>query len=130
MIDIENDVFDYVYRALDGMLPENGMSAEYDPAPPVLPFVTLTEMDNYIDRDLRGTADKEEFAVVVYEMDVYAEDKRECRNIASVADEAMTRLGFTRLSLKPVINLADAHIHRMNGRYRAEANQDKTVFKK
>lgn len=130
MIDVENDVFDYVYRALEGIVPEGCISAEYDPAPPALPFVTLIEIDNYTDLNKRGTAETEEYAILSYEANVYAESKQQCKCIANLLDEAMARLNFSRLSMQQVTNLADPTIHRMVGRYRAEANPDKTMFRR
>ena len=129
MIDVENDVFDRVYGAMEYLLPEGCFSAEYNPVPPALPFATLIEMDNYTDTAKRGTADDEEFGILMYETNVYAESKAECRQITNALDSAMTRLGFHRLSLRPVDNLNDHTIHRMVGRYRAEVNQHKTVFR-
>ena len=130
MIDVENDVFDYVYPAVEELLPEGNFSSEYDPAPTSLPFATLIEEDNYTDNSLRGTADQEEFAVLMYEANVYATDKAQCRNIMNAIDEAMTGLGFQRISKRFVPNLADATIFRIVCRYRGGVNQDKTIFRK
>lgn len=130
MIDVENDVFDYVYTALDGLIPEGNFSSEYVPAPTSLPFATLIEEDNYTDTRLRGTAEQEEFAVLMYEANVYTEDKQACRRLMDVIDEALVQLGFQRISMRFVPNLEDTTIYRMVGRYRAGANQDKTIFRR
>lgn len=130
MIDVEEDVFDYVYPYVSSLLPEGGFVSEFVPSPSALPHATLIEMDNIPDSSMRGTADLEEYSLVTYESNVYAESKPACREIMNAIDEGMTRLGFSRMSMRFVPNLQDTTIYRIVARYRAAVNQDKTVFRK
>ena len=129
MIDVEEDVFDYVYPYVAPLCAEGCFNSEYVPSPVGLPHATLYEMDNYTDRQLRGTKDTEEYAVLAYEANVYAESKPVCRQIMNAIDTAMTTLGFTRMESRSVPNLNNTTIYRIVARYRAGANADKTIFR-
>ena len=129
MIDVEYDVFDYVYPYVSDLLPEGGFKSEFVPEPAVLPHATLIEMDNYTNRATRSSSDEEEYAVVTYEANVYALDKATCREIMSGIDQALTSLNFERLSMRFISNLADTSIYRYVARFRAMANKDKSMFR-
>lgn len=129
MIDVEYDVFDYVYPYVSSLLPEGGFESEFNPSPAVLPHATLIEMDNYTDRATLSSSDVEEFAIVTYEANVYAEDKATCRSIMSGIDQAMTSLNFERLSMRFISNLADTSIYRYVARFRAAVSNNKTTFR-
>ena len=130
MINIEIDVFDAVYRAVELLLPEGCFSSDYTPMPPALPHASLVEMDNYTDRDKLDTSLHEKYAIVAYEANVYGEDRFQVRRIMDAIDEKMQELGFTRLSLRPVDNVANPSIYRLTARYRAEVNSNKQIFRR
>ena len=130
MINIETDVFDTVYREVEFLLPEGCFTSEYVPSPPALPHASLIEMDNYTDRSLQDTAFQERFAIVMYEANVYAEDKFTCKRIMGAIDSVMQKLGFTRMSMRPVDNVANISIHRIVARYRATVDDRKYIFRK
>jgi len=130
MIDVEEDVFDYVYPYVAPLCAEGCFNSEYVPSPVGLPHATLMEMDNIPDMYNRGTADTEEYSVLTYEANVYAETKPECRQLMSAMDEAMTTLGFTRISSTFVPNAANTNIYRIVARYRGAVNGEKTVFRR
>lgn len=129
MIDVEYDVFDYVYPYVSELLPEGGFKSMYVSSPPVLPHATLVEMDNYTNTYTLSTADEEEFAVLTYEAQTYAYDKATCRQIMAAICTAMHSLGFIRISMRFIENLNDPTIFRMVARFRAMANADKTIFR-
>lgn len=129
MIDVENAVFDYVYTSVSQFVPEGCFRSTYVPSPTKFPFATLMEIDNQTDESLRGTAVDEEYAVVTYEANVYAEDKAGCRRVMDVLDRAMIRLGFMRLSLSFIPNLADSTLFRCTGRYRAAADANNIIYR-
>ena len=129
MIDVENDVFDYVYPSVSPLVPTGCFKSVYTPNPPKFPFATLMEIDNTTDQRMRGTADEEEYAVITYEANVYAMDRAGCRKVADALDKAMVKLGFTRLSLGFIPNLADSVVFRCTGRYRAAADDNKVIYR-
>lgn len=129
MIDVEVDVFDYVYPSVAPLVPEGCFQSVYTPSPSAFPFATLMEMDNQSDANHMSTAMNEEYAVITYEANVYAMDKIQCREVMNALDTAMTQLNFRRLSMQFVPNLANAIIYRIVARYRAVADANKSIHR-
>lgn len=129
MIDVENAVFDAVYGAVSSLVPTGCFKSVYVPNPPKFPFATLMEIDNYTDPKLRGTAESEEYAVVTYEANVYSLDKPGGRNVMAALDAQMLSLGFTRLSMGSIPNLADSAVFRFTAKYRAAAGHNKVIYR-
>ena len=129
MIDVEADVFDYVWTFVAPLVPQGCFKSVFVPNPSKFPFCTLMEMDNVTDEKNRTGKDEEDFAVVTYEANVYAMDKFECRRIMNALDNAMMELNFTRLSMSFIPNLADTTIFRITARYRAAADGNKTLYR-
>lgn len=129
MIDVENDVFDYVYPYVSPLVPEGCFQSMYVRTPPALPFATLIEFDNYTDQSTQDTSDNEVFSVLAYTAEAYAESKAECRRVMDAINQAMHSLGFRRLSMRFVDNMADTTIFRLVSRYRAKADENKTIYR-
>lgn len=129
MIDVEIGVFDHVYESVSPLVPNNCFKSMYVPNPTALPFATLYEVDNVMDTRFRTTADTEEFAIVSYEANVFAEEKIQCREIMDALDTAMTGIGFTRVSMQYVPNLLDPALFRLTTRYRAEVDANNTIYR-
>ena len=129
MIDVETHVFDYVYEAVSPLVPSGCFKSVYVPNPSKFPFATLMEMDNTTDTKRLSSSSEEEYAIVTYEANVYAQDKFDCREVMDALDTAMTKLGFTRLSMSFIPNLADSTIFRITARYRAEADQNNVIYR-
>lgn len=130
MIDIEADVFNRVYESVAPLVPQGCFKSVYVPNPPKFPFATLMEMDNFTDKANRSSALDEEYAVVTYEANVYATDKFDCREVMNALDTEMLRLGFQRLSMQFIPNLADNTIFRYTSRYQATTDRNKVIYRK
>ena len=130
MIDVESDVFDYVYPFVESLVPQGCFQSVYVPNPPKFPFATLMEMDNITDKRNRSSAMNEEYAIITYEANVYATDKFDCRDVMNAIDTAMTSLNFSRLSMQCVPNLLDSTIFRITARYQATADGNKVIYRK
>lgn len=130
MIDVEADVFDRVYTSVAPLVPEGCFKSVYVPNPPKFPFATLMEMDNLTDQANRSSAMDEDYAIITYEANVYAMDKFECRDVMNALDNGMVRLGFMRLSMQHIPNLADNTIFRYTARYQAVTNAAKVIYRK
>lgn len=130
MIDIEADVFNRVYESVAPLVPQGCFKSVYVPNPPKFPFATLMEMDNFTDKANRSSALDEEYAVVTYEANVYATDKFDCRDVMNALDTEMLRLGFQRLSMQFIPNLADNTIFRYTSRYQATTDRNKVIYRK
>ena len=134
MIDVENEVFTLIANELRGKFPKIYMTGEYVPAPPSFPCVSIVEADNTPVIRTQSTDSSENHATILYEVNIYsnkkAGKKAECRAIASVIDMVFNQIGFERLMLRPVDNIADATIYRTIGRYRAVVSEDKVIYRR
>lgn len=121
MIDIETIVFDHVYDAISELLPPDCIVSEYVPVAEKLPFVTLVEIANVTMAAGQDNRLKENFAVIAYDANVYADTKEECRRIAIALDNAMLEMQFARVSpgMQYITNMSDPLLSRMQARYEA-----------
>lgn len=121
MIDIENQVFTPIAKALRKQFPGVTVSSSYVHAPKGFPHVSLVEQDNYLSVEHLDTNEAERFATLMYEVNVYSDKasgkKTECRSIMKVIDDMMYQRNFRRISLSPIPNMENATIYRLVARY-------------
>lgn len=126
MIDIERQVYTPIAEALRKQFKGITVSGEYVNAPSKFPYVSIIEQDNYISTAHLDSGDAEQFATVMYEVNVYSDKagskKTVCREIMGVIDEMLYKRNFTRISLSPVPNMENGTIYRLVARYRAETD--------
>ena len=134
MIDIENEVFNIVSKAVRVKYPDIYMIGEYVKSPSSFPCVSLVEMDNTVHTLTQTSSNGENHASLMYEVNVYSNKKKgkksECKAIIALIDNEMSALGFSRMMLQPIPNMDDATIYRMVGRYRAVVSEDKTIYRR
>lgn len=134
MIDIEAEVFGIVSSDVRLKYPKVYMTGEYVKSPPSFPCVSLIETDNQVYRNTRDSGCIENYAQIQYEVNVYSNrtsgKKAECKEIISLIDSKMEKLGFTRTFMNPVPNEQDATIYRMIARYRAIVSKNKTIYRR
>ena len=126
MIDIENKVYTPIAQALRAAYSDIHITGDYVNVPSAFPHVSIVESDNYQSTDHLDTADRERFATVMFEVNVYSNKtsgkKSECKKIMSLIDGMMYGMNFTRISLSPIPNMENATIYRLVARYRAETD--------
>ena len=134
MIDCENEIFSIVANAVRNVYPDSYIIGEYVKSPPKFPCISLVEMDNSVYTRTQTNSSVENHAELMYELNVYSNKKSgkksECKAIASLIDNELAALGFSRNMLQPIPNLDDATIYRMVGRYRAVVSKDKMIFRR
>lgn len=134
MINIEEEVFDVIAKKVRDKYPKIFITGEYVKTPPSFPCVSLVEQDNQVYRQSQTTDSPENHAVLLYELDVYSNKQRgkkaECKEIASLVDEELLKLGFTRTMLNPIPNMEDATIYRMKGRYIAIVSKNHVIYRR
>lgn len=134
MIDIEAEVFGIVSSDVRLKYPKVYMTGEYVKSPSSFPCVSLIETDNQVYRNTRDSGCIENHAQIQYEVNVYSNrtsgKKAECKEIISLIDSKMEKLGFTRTFMNPVPNEQDATIYRMIARYRAIVSKNKTIYRR
>lgn len=120
MIDIQNEVFNYVSAALTEEYPDIFISCEdMVNAAPSYPCVSIVEADNYVDERTKDSSGYENYAHVMYEVNVYTTNPKgkitEARKIYDIVDRALERKGFARISCRPWP--MNSTLYRMIGRY-------------
>lgn len=126
MIDVESQIYTPIAKALREAFNGITVSGDYVHAPSSFPHASIVEQDNYLSTAHMDSSDKEQFATVMYEVNVYSDKavgkKTQARSIMKVIDDLMYAKNFTRISLSPVPNLENATIYRLTARYRAETD--------
>lgn len=126
MIDIENQIYTPIAKALRSEFPDIFISGEYINAPSSFPYVSIVEQDNYATQSHMDSGDTEAFSTLMYEVNVYSNKsvgkKAVCREIMTFIDNMMYLSNFRRISLSPVPNMENATIYRLVARYRAETD--------
>ena len=134
MIDLENELFNEIARAVKEEFPEIYVTDEYVAIPPSFPCLSLVEEDNTTLIRTQTNSLEENHAELLYEMNVYSNKKKgkktECKKIAAFVDALLVRRNFTRIMLNPIPNYADASIYRMVGRYRVVVGKNKTFYRR
>ena len=134
MINIESEIFSSVAEKVRAEYPNIFMTGEYVKSPSSFPAVSLVEMDNSVYTSTQTSTDIENHASLMYELDVYSNKtkgkKSECKAIASLIDNEMARLGFSRTMLQPIPNMDDATIYRIKGRYKAVVSKENVIYRR
>lgn len=125
MIDIENQIYTPIAKALRNKFSGIIVSGEYINAPPDFPYVSIVEQDNYTTQAHMDSGSVE-FSTLMYEVNVYSNKsvgkKATCREIITFIDNLMYSKNFRRISLSPVPNMENATIYRIVARYKAETD--------
>ena len=134
MIDVENEIFNKVAEAVREVYPSAFVSGEYVRTPSKFPHVSLIEMSNTAYERTQSSGGVENHASLMYEVNIYSNKKSgkksECKAIATLIDNELAALGFSRTMLQPIPNMDDATIYRMTGRYTAVISKDKKVYRR
>ena len=132
MIDVEADVFSLIATALRSAYDDIYITGEYVSQPPKFPAVFFVEMENNVYQPGRDSSGIENFANVMYQVDVYSNlsrgKKAEARTIIGMIDVLMAVNGFTRTFMNPVQNMNDPTIYRITARYTAVVGKDKVIY--
>ncbi|MBO6268101.1 MAG: hypothetical protein J6N19_03020 [Clostridium sp.] len=130
MIDVETDVFNYVAPFASAKCAPNGFTSTFVPNPTRFPCASLVEKRNATDTRRKSSAEDEDFAVVTYEANAFAEDKFACRELLNEIDTQMMRLGFNCLVRRWVENQSDPNIFRMIARYTGTVDRRHTIYRR
>lgn len=116
MIDIENIVYTKIHDALQGI----DVAGDYVEQPSVFPHVSVQEISNIVRSANMDTSKIEQYASLLYSIDVYSAKtvgkKSEAKSIAEQVNTVMEGLGFRRSMCQPMPNV-DRTIYRITMRY-------------
>ena len=131
MIDLENDIYDYVAKALRAAHTGIDVAAEYVEMPAKFPHVSIVEADNRILERMR-TNNIENAIQSMFEVNIYSNKasgkKSEAKAIANTLDDVLSGIGFTRTFREQVPNLRDATIYRIVCRYEAVIDKNFVIY--
>ena len=134
MIDLESPLFTEIAVALRSAYPGITVYGEYVPAPAVFPSVSIVEMDNSTFLPTWSNRATEQYALVMYEVNVYSNlskgKKAQAKAIMGTIDTMLQEYGFERITVTPVQNMNDATIYRMVGRYRAVVDDNLMIYRR
>ena len=134
MINVENEIFNIIAKAVRTAYPDAYVVGEYVKSPPQFPCVSIEEIDNSAYERTQSSSSLENHADITYEVNIYSNKpsgkKSECKAIASLIDNELATLGFSRSMLRPVPNVEDTTIYRMLGRYRGVVSKDKVIYRR
>lgn len=129
MIDYEVNVFDTVYRKVSHLFAKGKFVSMYVPSPTGFPAGSLVELTNDTVMKRQSSTPIENFARVMYQLDVYAMSKQEARSLLSAVDDVMIGLGFTRAGGEFLDNSSNVNVFRYAARYEAEIDRDGTIYR-
>ena len=133
MIDIESELFTAVATVLRTEYPGIYVANDNISKTATFPAVTIVEMDNSVYQPGIDSGEIENFATLMYQVDVYSNKSKgrraECKAIANLIDAQMAGMGFVRTFRNPTPNMHDSTIYRMTVRYRGVADKNKTIYR-
>lgn len=129
MIDFETKVFNRVHGKVAPLCAKNKFVSTYLASPTGFPAASLIEMDNSTVQAKQSSTPVENFASVMYQLDVFANTKAECRNVFATADDEMISMNFTRISGRYIDNPGNTKVIRYTARYEAWIDPDGNIYR-
>ena len=132
MIDIENQIYTMVRNAILAEYPKAFITSYYVRSPASFPAISFEKVDTYSDTATRDSGSNENYAVELYEVNIYSNDqdnkKSICKEIAQIVDDVLTPRNFNRTMLEPIPNELDSTIYRLTGRYQVLVSKDNKTY--
>lgn len=133
MIDVENQVFDKVCNAVHTVNANALVTGETLMKPETFPAVSVELADSYVRTDGIDSGAIENFANVMFEVNVYtnAENgkKAQAKAIFDVVDNTFALMGFARQSMN-YINMNTSTICRIVARYVGCVGKDLKIYRR
>ena len=130
MIDYEVKIFNRVHAAVSPLCAKNKFVSKQIVSETAFPAASLIEMDNTTVRSLQSSTPGENFALINYQLDVYAMKKSDCRKVFAAADEAMLGMNFSRMSGLYIDNPGNPDVFRYTARYEAMIDPDGNLYRR
>ncbi len=134
MIDILNEIFDTVAKAVRTAHSGTTVTGEYTRSPSKFPTVTLDEVANVMVESLIDSSDEEKYSGLTYRLQVFSNKqtgkKAEARAIFATADAVLRMLGFRRITYTTTPEIYESTIYSITATYEAVADTNKTIYKR
>lgn len=133
MIDVETDVFDYVSRELKSEYRSIYVVSVKKRIPSSFPAVEIVETSNTTSTDMSDSEELENFADLMYEVNVYSNltsgAKLQAKSIMSFVSDKFKELGFVRQFCNPIEN-PDKSVYRYTARFIGRASTNKVIYQR
>jgi len=130
MIDYEVKIFNRAYATAAPLCANKKfVSTLITEEPTAFPAASLIEIDNRTILYRQSSTPVENYARVVYQLDVYATTKSKCRSVYAVVDDAMIAMNFTRTSGLYMDNAANTKVFRYVARYEAVIDRNGNIYR-
>ena len=131
MIDYEVKIFNMAYNAAAHLCANKKFVSTILTSPLTsFPAASLIEMDNATIRRYQSSTPVENFALITYQLEVYATTKSECRTVYAAVDEAMIAMNFSRISGMYINNPDNTKVFRYVARYEAVVDPDGNLYRR
>jgi len=131
MIDYEVKIFNRVHAAVAPLCANKRfVSTVITEAPTAFPAASLIEINSRTVRARQSSTPTENYALVTYQLDVYATSKSKCREVYAAADDAMIAMNFSRMSGQYMNNAENTKVFRYTARYDAEIDQNGNIYRR
>ena len=130
MIDYEIQIFNAVYPDIAPLCAKNRFISCPVSSLTAFPTVSLVEMANTTVRNRQSSSMEENYARIAYQLDVYAQSKKECKEVYAAADNAMMKHGFTRFSGSFIDYPENTKLFRYTARYEAEIDKNGVIYRR
>ena len=130
MIDYEVKIFNRAYNAAASLCaPKMFVSTVITEMPTAFPAASLIEMSNTTVRGKQSSTPVENFARIMYQLEVYATSKSKCKAVYAAIDEAMLAMNFTRVSGNYINVIDNTKVFRYVARYEALVDTDGNLYR-
>ena len=130
MIDREIQVFNRAYPSVAPLCANNRFVSTVITEPlTAFPAASLIEIDNRTVRSRQSTSLVENYALVTYQLDVFATSKSKCREVYAAADDAMLGMNFTRTSGQYINIPNNTKVFRYTARYQAMIDSEGNIYR-
>lgn len=131
MIDYEVKIFNRAYDAAATLCASKKfVSTVISEEPTAFPAASLIEISNTTVRSRQSSTPGENFARIMYQLDVYATTKSKCKAVFAAVDEVMLGMNFTRISGDYINNFDNTKVFRYVARYEAEIDNDGVIYRR
>ena len=131
MIDYEVTIFNRIYEVAAPLCANKKfVSTVISERPTAFPAASLIEIDNRTVRNRQSSTPTENYALVTYQLDVFATSKAKCREVYAAIDSAMIGLNFSRMSGMYIDNAQNTKVFRYTARYEAEIDPDGNIYRR
>lgn len=130
MIDYEVKIFNRVHGKVAPLCANKKfVSTVITEKPTAFPAASLIEVSNTTVRERQTSTPVENYGRIMYQLEVFATKKSDCRNVYATADTEMISMNFTRISGDFINNLDNSGVFRYVARYEAEIDPDGNIYR-